>query len=283
MLENNILVKPLISIIIPCFNDAQFVEQAVDSALNQTYSNKEIIIVDDGSNAETKSVLKELESKISKLVTQENKGQSTARNVGITEAKGNYILVLDSDDFFDPTFCEKAIQVFLQNKAVKIVTSFVTRMYKNKKVDIFEPSGGDIKQFIINNGVTGSCMFLKADFKRVGGYDESMRKGFEDWEFYIRLLKKGGISYVLQEPLFYYRLRTDSTTARANKIKYDLLKFIYFKHESLFKENFEVFITHLLSRIEREEKEKIKNTERMEYKIGKTILKPLRWFKSFFK
>ena len=82
----------LISIIIPCYNDAQYIEQAVNSALNQTYINKEVIVIDDGSNFETKAVLKKLEPKITKLITQENKGQSTARNVGIREAKGNYIL-----------------------------------------------------------------------------------------------------------------------------------------------------------------------------------------------
>ncbi|MDD3722641.1 MAG: glycosyltransferase family A protein [Lutibacter sp.] len=89
-----------ISIIIPCYNDAQYIEQSVLSALNQTYQNKEVIVVDDGSNAETKAVLKKLAPQITKLITQENQGQSTARNVGIKEAKGEYILVLDSDDFF---------------------------------------------------------------------------------------------------------------------------------------------------------------------------------------
>ena len=62
----------LISIVIPCYNDAKFIEQAIDSAINQTHSNKEIIVVDDGSNKDTKLVLKSLEHKIDKLITQEN-------------------------------------------------------------------------------------------------------------------------------------------------------------------------------------------------------------------
>lgn len=272
--------KPLISIIIPCYNDVLYIEQAVNSAINQTYPNKEVIIVDDGSNQETKAMLKKLASKITKLITQENKGQSTARNVGIKEAKGDYILVLDSDDFFAPTFCEKAAAVFESRKEVKIITSFVNRLIADKKVDIFKPYGGDIKQFLSNNQATGSCMFLKLDFEKVNGYDEIMRKGFEDWEFYIRLLQNGGEAFVIQEPLFNYRLRNDSTTIKANKIKYTLLKYIYFKHKDLYTANYELFITHLLGKIEWEEREKIKNTQRLEFKIGKAILKPMRWIKS---
>ncbi|RTZ06496.1 glycosyltransferase family 2 protein [Flavobacterium bomense] len=273
----------LVSIIIPCYNDAQYILQSVNSALNQTYPNKEVIVVDDGSNAETKAVLKKLAPKITKLITQENQGQSTARNVGIKEAKGEYILVLDSDDYFEPTFCEKAVAIFESRKEVKIISSFVNRVIDDKIAHVFKPYGGNIKPFLSNNQATGSCMILKSDFLNVNGYDEKMRKGFEDWEFYIRLLKDGGEAFVIQEPLFNYRLRNDSTTSKANKIKYDLLKYIYMKHQDLYKANYELFISHLLNRIEREETEKIKNTHRLEFKIGKTILKPFRWVKSVVK
>ncbi len=283
MQEVEELTPPLLSIIIPCYNDSQHIEQSINSALKQTYANIEVIVVDDGSNIQTKAVLKKLESRITKLITQENKGQSTARNVGINQAKGEYILVLDSDDYFEETFCEKAIDVFLNSKNVKIVISLVNRMVDNKIVDIFKPSGGNIKKFIMHNGATGSCVFLKSEYDRVNGYDETMKQGFEDWEFYIRLLKSSGEAYVIQEPLFFYRLRTDSTTSRANKVKYDLLKYIYFKHVDVFRDNFEVFISHLLSRIEREEKEKIKNKKRLEFKVGEIILKPVRWVKSLLR
>jgi len=271
--------KILISIIIPCYNDAQYIEQSVNSALSQTYLHKEVIVVDDGSNDETKAVLKNLAPQITKLITQENQGQSNARNAGIKEAKGAYILVLDSDDYFEPTFCEKAMEVFESRKDVKLISSFVNKLNDGKIIDIFKSHGGNISQFLSNNQATGGCAFIKSDFERVNGYDESMRKGFEDWEFYIRLLKDGGEAYVIKEPLFNYRLRNDSTTSKANKIKYELLHYIYLKHQVLYKENYELFITHLLSRIEREEKEKLKNLNRIEYKIGFNILRPLRFIK----
>ncbi len=274
---------PLISIIIPCYNDAQYIEQSVNSALNQTYPNKEVIIVDDGSNTETKAVLKKLAPKITKLITQKNQGQSMARNVGIMEAKGKYILVLDSDDFFEPAFCEKAMTVFLENKEVKIMTCYANRIYENNKTAVFKPQGGQLEDFLLNNCAMGSAMFKKTDWQKINGYDEAMRKGFEDWEFYIRLMKDGGSAYVISEPLFNYRLRAGSTTSKANKIKYELLQYIYFKHQDLYKENFELFITHLLGRIEREENEKTKNLHYIEFKIGKKILQPLRYFKRLLK
>ena len=203
--------------------------------------------MDDGSNIETKAVLKKLAPQITKLITQVNKGQSTARNVGIKEAKGNYILVLDSDDYFEPTFCEKAVAVFLENMDTKIVTCYVNRIYSCSKNDIYKPSGGQIEDFLLNNCVMGSAMFKKNEWTKINGYDEKMRNGFEDWEFYIRLLQDGGDSFVIQEPLFNYRLRNDSTTAKANKIKYELLQYIYFKHQDLYKANYELFIKHILT------------------------------------
>lgn len=275
--------KELVSIIIPCYNDAQYIEQSVNSALNQTYANKEVIVVDDGSNAETKAVLQKLAHKITQLITQENKGQSTARNVGIKEAKGEYILVLDSDDFFEPTFCEKAVAVFESRKEIKIVTCKANLIFENNAKVVYTPEGGSISNFIISNSALGTSLFKKEDWNVCGGYDESMRNGFEDWEFFIRLLKSGGEAEVIQEPLYNYRKRHNSTTNSANKIKYELLQYIYIKHQELYKANYETFIRHLLSKIEREEIEKIKNTQRIEFKIGKAILKPLRWIKSLLK
>lgn len=284
MQEHNMFMGlPLLSVIIPCYNDYEYIEKSVLSALNQTYPNKEVIVVDDGSDAETKTLLKKLTPKITKLITQENQGQSTARNVGIREAKGEFILVLDSDDFFEPTFCKKAATVFLSNKDVKIVTCYANRIYNNRKKDIFKPSGGRIEDFLLNNCALGSAMFKKNDWHKINGYDENMRKGFEDWEFYIRLLQDEGISYVIPEALFNYRLRDDSTTSKANKIRFELLKYIYDKHCELYKDHFDIFVAYLLSKIENEAFEKIKNTKRLEFKIGKAILKPFRWIKSAFK
>ncbi|RTY85571.1 glycosyltransferase family 2 protein [Flavobacterium sp. RSP15] len=269
----------LVSIIIPCYNDAQYILQSVNSALNQTYPNKEVIVVDDGSNAETKAVLKKLAPKITKLITQENQGQSTARNNGIREAAGEYILVLDSDDYFEPTFCEKAIEIILKNKEIKLVTCQANLFFEDGSSYVFIPKGGSIANFLYINDALGTSMFKKEDWLSCGCYDENMKLGYEDWEFFIRLLKTGGEVEVIKEPLYNYRKRDNTTSSKSKKIKYDLLKYIYIKHKDLYISDFDVFVSQLLFKIEIEEIEKIKNTKRLEFQIGTAILSPLRRIK----
>jgi glycosyltransferase involved in cell wall biosynthesis len=271
----------LISIIIPCYNDAQYIEQSVLSAVNQTYPYIEVIVVDDGSNAETKKVLKKLESKIFKLITQENYGQSKARNIGIEAANGNYILVLDSDDYIEPTFCEKACTIFKNNLDLKLVSCQANLISESNKTMLFKPAGGTIKDFLFSNAALGTSMFKKDDWNNSGRYDETMKKGFEDWEFFIRLLKNGGSATIIQEPLYNYRKRNNSTTAKANLNKYELLNYIYTKHKELYISNYNVFVDNLLSQTQREEHEKLKYLKKIEYRLGYLLLRPLRFIKSF--
>jgi hypothetical protein len=125
-------------------------------------------------------------------------------------------------------------------------------------------------------------MFRKSDWEMVGGYDEMMKQGFEDWEFYIRLLSHGGIAYVIPEVLFNYRSRKISTSTRANMIKYDLRRYILNKHQNIYAKYHIIHTEYLLKLLEREEFEKLKNIKRIEFRIGLIILKPLRWLKRIF-
>jgi glycosyltransferase involved in cell wall biosynthesis len=273
-----------VSIVIACYNDAQYIGKSVQSALNQTYPNKEIIVVDDGSNEETKAVLKKLESQITKLITQVNQGQSIARNNGIKVATGDYILNLDSDDFFEPTFCQKAIAEFQKDDEIKIVTCHANRFVKTGNIDVFVPNGGGLNNFLFSNSALGSSMFRRKDWETTGGYEERLPVlGFEDWEFYIQILKLGGYCFVINETLFNYQMRDGSITKRIRYEKLNKYNLIIKKHKELYIENFDSLIENFIYRLEREEFEKIKNTQRLEFRIGKNILKPLRWIKSIFK
>lgn len=274
---------PLVSIVIPCFNDAKFVEEAVMSAIDQTYINKEVILVDDGSDLETREELEKLRPRLTQLISQENKGQSSARNRGIKASTGEYIFLLDSDDFVDATFCEKAIKAFREQDDVKIVSCYARRFNDDGEIDIFKTRGGRLKDFLLENYALGTSMFRKDQALKAGLYDEEMDKGFEDWEFFIRLLKNGGKAVVVPEPLYHYRIRNDSTSARARERRKELLEFIYFKHKDLYIQHFDTFVPFLLSRIDKEEREKVKNTLRLEYRIGKSLLKPFRKIKALFR
>lgn len=275
----------MVSVVIPCFNDYKYIAYAVESIYNQSETNLELIIVDDGSNLATKKTLRALLKKNEFiLISQENYGQSKARNEGIKAAKGEYILVLDSDDFFEPSFSSKALKILSNSENTKIVTCHARRFIDGtEEYDIHMPHGGEVKDILFINGALGSVMFRKKDWELVRGYDENMKSGFEDWEFYIRLLKNGGVIHVIPEVLFNYRMKKESTSTRANKIKHELFYFIYEKHKELYLKHSDALINYLLSRIEREEKEKLKNLNRIEFRIGKAILWPLRKLKRLFK
>lgn len=269
----------MVSIVIPCYNDVNYIEEAVNSALKQTYFKKEIIVVDDGSDIETRRVLSRLEPKLDLLITQKNKGLSAARNVGIENSKGDFILVLDSDDFFDQSFCEKALRIITEEKAVKIVTCHANRFDENGIIDIFKPRGGKIENFLFSNSAIGNSFYAKEDWQIAGGYDEKMKEGYEDWEFYIRLLKIGGRAYVIKEPLFNYRQKKNSMRKDANAIKYELWKYIYLKHSELYKKHYHNLILHFMNQLQLEANTKLKREQSIDYMLGAFILKPVRFLK----
>lgn len=271
---------PKVSIIIACYNDPEVVV-AVRSAYNQTYSNKEIIVVDDGSNQITQKALESVRKYIDIVIQQENQGQSIARNNGIKKATGEYILNLDSDDYFEKEFCGKALAQFEKNKEVKIVTCKARRFNKSGDIDVFTPLGGGLHNFLFSNSALGSSMFKRIDWEQVGGYEEKLPiLGFEDWEYYLNILKTGGVAYVIPEVLFNYQVRENSTTVKIKDFKLDKFKHIILKHSELYKDRFEALVSNLIERIKTEEMEKIKNTKRIDFKLGKAFLRPLRFIKS---
>ncbi len=273
------MTEPKVSIVISCYNDS-FVKQALKSAHSQNYRNKEIIVVDDGSDGETKAVIKSSEDYFDVLIEQQNQGQSIARNAGIKKASGEYILNLDSDDYFEPSFTKKAVEKFETDEFVKIVTCKARRFDQKGTIDIFTPRGGEIDSFLFSNSALGSSMFKKKDWEETGGYEEKLPiLGFEDWEFYIQLLKNGGYAYVLPEVLFHYHVRPGNTTSRIKHEKQKKFKEIILKHSDLYKVNFEDLIHELFARIERIESEKYKVSESLDFKTGKLVLKPLRYLK----
>lgn len=276
--------KPLISIVIPCYNDHEFIRQAVECANAQTYENKEVIVVDDGSDLLTKKILKELSEQIHLLITQDNSGLSAARNNGIKSANGEFILVWDSDDYFEPSFCEKAIAVFLESAGFyKIVTCKARRFNNSGTLNFYTPGGGNIENFLFSNSAIGNSMFKKGNWEKIGGYDEQMREGYEDWEFYIRLLKNGGEAFVIKEHLFNYRQKRFSLRREADKKQFQIMEYIFLKHADLYKDHFERYTRYFIYILKKERRERIKDSLKQEFVIGSFFLKPFRYVKSVFR
>jgi glycosyltransferase involved in cell wall biosynthesis len=213
---------PKISIIVPCYNQAQYLGEALQSVLEQTYQNWECIIVNDGSPDKTEQVAKKWVEKDSRFIylEKENSGLSSARNYGIKNATGAFILPLDADDKIALNYIELAVFTFQEDASLKIVYSKAEKFGDENGLWTLPPfSVYDLCRF---NMIFCSAVFRKEDWKIVGGYDVNMIYGLEDWEFWIAILKNGGEVKCLDEIGFYYRIRANSM---ARGIKQDHIRF----------------------------------------------------------
>jgi glycosyltransferase involved in cell wall biosynthesis len=263
-----------LSIVIPCYNSHEYLNEALESAINQTYENKEIIIVNDGSGEKTLNFLDTINEPIVKIIHQENKGLSSARNFGAKESDGEYILFLDADDKFDKTFAEKAINILSYHKDIGIVTCWMKTFNGNKILKESRPLGGNQQDFLFQTRAIASSMVRKSIWSNVNGYDESMLTGMEDWEFYIRATEHCNVK-TIEEFLFFYRDTGPSLSTITKSKEEEIRRYIMLKHKELYINNYELLINELLLR---ESKiKKIKN--KIEFRLGKMLLQPLRFLK----
>jgi len=209
--------KPLVSVVIPCFNHEKFIAETIESVLRSSHHPIEIVVVNDGSSDNSELVVTSLQNKYQNLkyISQNNAGPAAARNRGIRESAGKYILPLDADDLISEDYIEKAVEVLENNPMVKLV-------YCN--AEFFEERSGawKLKPFSLpslatDNMIFCSAVYRKADWEVSGGYDERMTWGWEDWEFWISLLKNGGGVVKLPITGFYYRVRKNSRRKSTNK------------------------------------------------------------------
>jgi len=277
----------LISVIIPCYNQAIYLPEALQSIFNQTYTNWECLIIDDGSPDKTERVAKEwvLKNNRFKYFFKTNGGLSSARNFGIAKANGKYILTLDADDKFEKSFLKNAVNIIENDISVGLVSCWLYRFTGNTIEEITKTSGNSVEDFLFLNAANaGSILFRKECWEQVGGYDENMKKGYEDWEFYIRVCQAGWKLKVIEEPLFWYRQHLHSMRRNA-LLKYDkeIKIYIYKKHENLYKKHYSKMINYFLTELETAKKENIKIQNKIDFQLGAILLFPFRKMKLFLK
>ena len=271
-----------VSIIVPCYNLAQYLDEALQSIYNQTYTDWECIIVDDGSSDNTKEITQNWESKDSRFVYlyKENGGVSSARNLGIEKAKNEFILTLDADDKYELSFLEKAMKVVLSDEKLGIVSSWGQFFVEDKQLQIFKSNAKSINDFLYYNGVNmGSSLFRKKCWEQVGGYDGNPQNGYEDWEFYLRVCAVGWKVHVIPEVLFFYRQHIISRRKEMNVKENENKKFIFIKNKTIYFEHYETFVDRYLAICDKEKEENNKYANTIDYKIGAAILKPFRSIK----
>ena len=195
--------EPKVSIIIPTYNQSQYLEEAMESVLNQTYQNIEIIIVDDGSTDNTSEVVKSFDNKII-YIPQKNKGASSARNAGIKKAQGQYVAFLDSDDMWIKNKLEKQIKFIQNNPEIGLLGTGCYQMVDINKMiykKIF-PAKNEIlqKDLIKYNPFIQSSVIIRKDiFNDIGLYDEKFKES-EDYDLWLRIAQKYKVANI-QEAL----------------------------------------------------------------------------------
>jgi glycosyltransferase involved in cell wall biosynthesis len=201
-----------LSIVIPCYNDGDFLDEAVASALAQTLEDVEIIVVDDGSNdPETVRVLAALPSQQVRVLRQENAGVSAARNNGIAHANGEYILPLDADDKLRPSFAQHAVEALDQRSNLGLVGS-ATQFFGTATM-VMRPTRPHPVDWLLANRLPATAVFRRADWEACDGYAEDLSWG-EDWHLWVKLVALGREVAVLPEIGLDYRRRVGQVTTR---------------------------------------------------------------------
>jgi glycosyltransferase involved in cell wall biosynthesis len=243
------LHKSRVSVVIPCYNHARFLSDAVESVAIQTLPCVEVIIVNDGSTDNTSEVVRNLKSRYAnmdiKIVEQTNRGLVNSRNNGIKNASGEYIFVLDADDKIHPEALKKMALVLNQNKRVGLVYSYVR--YFGMMNDIRKLPKFDIKRHLKRNITVGNCMFRTKAWDEVGGYNPNMKYGYEDWDFTLSLHENGWKFYLIEEALFYYRKSGLSMIDRASHYRNFLRSQVVLNHPKLFGSNDRETALHIMN------------------------------------
>jgi glycosyltransferase involved in cell wall biosynthesis len=226
---------PLVSVIIPCFNHGQYLDECVDSVLHQSYSPVEIIIVDDCStDGVTPTIVnnqKKKSDKITVIFNETNKKLPASRNVAIRQASGKYILPLDADDKI-----HKECLAYYVDAAERKLGDIVcggTEMF-GAMTGSGKPRPYNFEQLKKENLMQCTALFQKAHWEEVGGYNETMNMGYEDWEFFLNMGKHGHFGYGVKHILFYYRKKKDSMVIEAAKHRDEIIQHIHELHPDLY-------------------------------------------------
>ena len=198
-----------VSVIVPAYNAMTYLPKTIDSVLEQTFTDFEVIIVNDGSSDDIEKWVDTITDNRVRLISQKNQGAATARNTGIAHAKGEYIAFLDSDDLWEQTKLEKQVNCLDNNPDVGLVYAWISSIDENgnNRGKIFANNAeGYVWEKLIEENIvmSGSAAMVRRDcFEKLGVFDQNLRFA-EDWEMWIRIARNYSFA-AIKEPLVYYR------------------------------------------------------------------------------
>lgn len=208
-----------VSIVTPSYNSERFIGLSIESVLSQTYTNWEMLIVDDASTDRTVSIAERYgrgDDRIKLIRLKQNSGVASARNTGIREAQGRFIAFLDSDDLWMPEKLEKQVRFMEKNNASLACTAYLKMnaegVVQKRFIDV--PNKITYPMILKSNRI--GCLTAMVDVRRIGKHYMS-DVGHEDYTLWLKILKRGHIAYGLNLPLAIYRMRNASLSG--NKLK----------------------------------------------------------------
>jgi glycosyltransferase involved in cell wall biosynthesis len=225
---------PRVSIVVPCHNGGRFLDSLLASLDAQTFRDFETIIVDDGSTeAATREKLAALDPAI-RVVHQENRYLPGARNRGFLEARADLVLPLDCDDMVEPSYLAETVPL-LENAPTDVGFVFTHARLTGTLAGVLPRHLNRFDQLFLN--LLPYCMLIRRSaWQSVGGYDETMRGGMEDWEFNIRLSRSGFGGIELAKPLFVYSVRPDGMLlSRTTRMHGTIWRSIRVRHADLYR------------------------------------------------
>ena len=208
----------------PTYNSAKFVEESIESIIHQTYPNWELIITDDNSSDETRSILQRYASEYKNIkifLLYTNSGAGYCRNNSIKHARGRYIAFCDSDDRWFPEKLERQIKFMDEKQCALSYTSYILCDVDNQERGIvIAPKSITFSQLKRDNQI--GCLTAVYDTKLLGRkYPMPHIRKRQDWGLFLTILSDCGIAYAITEPLAYYRIRQDSVSRN----KFGLIKY----------------------------------------------------------
>lgn len=212
-----------VSIIIPAYNAEPYIQEAIESALSQTYKDIELIVVDDGSTDRTFEIVKKFGSKVKYARHNEIKGPSAARNTGIIETKGEYIAFLDADDVWMPAKIEDQIRLFETSEDLALVYSNCYKINRlGEQIGIFPDPvelhrGSVFEKLLLDNFITTSSVIVKREvLNEIGLFDENFLAS-QDYDLYIKIAERHKIDFI-DSPLVKYRVHPDGISSRKRRL-----------------------------------------------------------------
>ena len=225
-----------VTVVVPCFNYGKFVGDAVESALRQEDADVRVVVVDDGS---TDGVSGRKCDRCAKgedrvrVIHQANAGLPAARNRGAAGATSEFLVFLDADDWLEPGFVSRLAGA-CRGEGVSHAYS-QQRMHLRTGTSVWRVPEWDAELLLVTNLHPVTALVRRECFEAVGGFDESMRGGYEDWDFWLRIAERGWRGERVEEPLFVYRRHSTETMIRSAVANHEMLyRGIVAKHRAMF-------------------------------------------------